>query len=254
MPVNLKIGSAEQPAGTGRMVRPVGQDAVEWHAVTTMEDGSEEWNFSRDPAKAAARPGGEWEWKSAFGEKADKDENAVRKIRDVLRREQQERTAWQFAVESARAKAEKREREFEEKQARANEREAHNREALVARRLMRTTVKRLGTAINKVMVGERELVKNEMRPAAGGKRQRRKKAEVMEEATMKSLMVTTRELRAAFSEFLVDAGKDKGLKEPRAYRQWLWMDRNTVYLAPAGRSRRGGQGAGGRVTGSGKPN
>jgi hypothetical protein len=67
-------------------------------------------------------------------------------------------------------------------------------------------------------------------------------------------MVTTRGLRAAFSEFLVDARNDKSLRRPCEYRQWLWTDRNTVYLAPAGRRKSGEHWVGGRVTGSGKPN
>jgi len=225
MPANLKIWNPEQPPEAGRGAKRARREDVEWHVVTTREDGSEEWNFSRDAAKAAARPGAEWEWKSRFGETTDDDQNGTRKIMDVLRREQEERTAWRLAVESARAKAEKRQQELEAKQARENAREAYNREEMAARRLMRTTVKRLAAAVNRVKAA----------PAGG-----------------KSPMVTTRELRAAFKEFLVDATKDKALKKPYEYRQWLWTDRNTVYLAPAGRRKKGGQGAGGRVTGSGK--
>ncbi len=225
MPANLKIWNPEPPPGAGRAAKRARGKDVEWHTVTTREDGGEEWNFSRDPAKAAAQPNAEWEWKSRFGKTAHEDGNGTRKIMDVLRREQEERTAWQLAVELARAKAEKRQKEQEAEQARANQREAHNREEMAARRLMETTVKRLAAAVNRVKV---------------------------EPAGLKAPMVTSRELRAAFKEFLVDATKDKALKKAWEYRQWLWTDRNTVYLAPVGRRKRGGSGAGGRVTGSGK--
>ncbi len=218
MPANLKIWNPETPQGAGRVAKRARPEDVEWHTVTTREDGSEEWNWSRDPAKAAERPNGEWEWKSRFGKTPDEDENGARKIRDVLRREAEERTAWRHAVESARVRAERRQKLLEVEQVRANKREAHTRKELELRRLMGTTVKRLAAAVN------------EVRPR----------------------MVTARELRAAFGEFLVDARKDKGLRKPHEYRQWLWMDWNTVYLAPVGRRKRGGKGAGGRVTGSGE--
>jgi hypothetical protein len=224
MPANLRIWGAEPPKGSGRAATRARRDDVEWHAVTTLADGSEEWKSS-DPAK-----------------EANKEEVAQRMFVKKWLRSDPDARFWRDVVESGRAKTLEKERQLEKEQARINEREAHNGEEIAVRRLMRTTVKRLGTAINQVVVGDRELVQDAMRPAAGWKKQRRKKAEVMEEAKMRSRMVTTRELRAAFAEFKVDARKDKGLKEPHEYRQWLWTDRNTVYLAPAGRRKRGGQG------------
>jgi hypothetical protein len=164
--------------------------------------------------------GGE-EWKSNDPVKvASREEVAQRKFAQKLLRNDPDALWWQWVEGPARAKALERERALEEEQARPNKREAYNRKQMALRRLMGTTVKRLAAAINRV----------------GPTR------------------VTKRELRAAFSEFLVDAEKDKSLSEPCEYRQWLWADRNTVYLAPVGRRKRGGNGAGGRVTDPEKPN
>src|SRR5580693_8586590 len=158
MPANLTIGGAEPRPGGGRAAVYERQDGVEWHAVTTFEDGSEEWKSS-DPAKEVSR-----------------EKLAQRMlIKKWLRNEPGARGWWEVA-ESARAKALESERKLEEVQARANGREAHNRREVELRRLLGTTVRRLGTAINQVVVGERELVKDAMRPAAGGERRRRKKA------------------------------------------------------------------------------
>jgi hypothetical protein len=177
------------------------RDDVEWHAVTRLEDGSEEWKWGGDPVKEASGQG--------FAQQMF--------VKKWLRNEP-DALEWQQVVELGRARAEKRKRQLEAELARTNERDAHNLKELVLRRLMGTTVKRLAAAVNRV----------------GPTR------------------VTKRELKAAFSEFLVDAEKDKSLSKPCEYRQWLWTDRNTVYLAPAGRRKRGGSGVGGRVTGSGK--
>lgn len=210
MPVNLKIWNAEQPPGSGRGPKGGRKDDVEWHAVTTLADGSEEWKSS-DPVKEANGEG--------FAQRMY--------IQKWLRNDPDE-WEWRLKVESARAKALEREQQLEKELARVDKRKTHNWEALAARRLMRTTVKRLAAAVNREM-------------AERG-------------AEVRAPVVTTRELRATFSEFLVDAEMDKSLSKPCEYRQWLWTDRNTVYLAPAGRRKRGGQGAGGQVTGSGKPN
>jgi hypothetical protein len=257
MPANLKIWNAEAPQGAGRGAKRARGEDVVWHAVTTLEDGSEEWKWSRDPAKAAGWLNGISEWKYSLNEMKHggietRNENGSGKVMGVLRTDEEVKKAWRRAVELARARAEKRERELEAELARANKREAHNQEELALRRLMRTTMKRLGIAVNRAVVDEKELVRTEMKKAGTGKRPRRKKAEVMLEATLRTRMVTTRELAMAFKEFLTDVKGDKGLKGADEYRTWLWTDRNTVYLAPAGRRKRGGQGAGGRVTGSGE--
>jgi hypothetical protein len=160
---------------------------------------------------------GSEEWKSSDPAKeATSEEVEQRKFVQKWLRNDPDAREWQWAV--APARPEKRMSGLEKKRAREKAKEALKLKELAVRRLMRTTVKRLAAAVN------------EVRPQ----------------------MVTERELRTAFGEFLVDAKKDKKLKKPHEYRQWLWTDRNTVYLAPAGRRKSGGQGAGGRVTGSGK--
>jgi hypothetical protein len=164
--------------------------------------------------------GGE-EWKSSDpAMEATREEVAHRMYVRKWMRNDPDARVWRGLEEFQRPKAEERDKELEAVPARTSAREAHNREELALRRLMETTVKRLATAVNRVG----------------------------------PTMVTTRELRAAFREFLLDATGDKALKKPCEYRQWLWTDRNTVYLAPAGRRKRGGKGAGGRVTDPGKPN
>jgi hypothetical protein len=208
MPGNLKIWNPEPPPEAGRGAKRQRPDDVEWHAVTTLADGSEDWKWGNDPVKEAS---GQGFAQQMFVKKWLKNEPDAE--------------VWRQVVELGRAKVEKRERELEAERTRRGAREAHNREELVLRRLMDTTVKRLAKAVNQVKIGPAEV---------------------------QTPMVTTRELRAAFREFLLDAGMDKGLKTPHEYRQWLWTDRNTVYLAPAGRRKRGGLGAGGRVTAPGK--
>jgi hypothetical protein len=207
MPANLKIWSPEPPPGAGQAAKRSRRGDVEWHAVTTRADGTEEWKWGDDPLKEASGRG--------FAQQMF--------IKKWLRNEP-DAVEWRQVLELGQARAEKRERELAAEQARENAREAYNREEMAARRLMGTTVKRLAAAVNRVMA----------------------------EPQAKAPLVTTRELRAAFKEFLVDATKDKALKKPYEYRQWLWTDRNTVYLAPVGRRKRCGVGSGGRVTGSGK--
>jgi hypothetical protein len=169
--------------------------------------------------------GGE-EWKSSDPDmEATRVEVADRMYVKKWLRNDPDARVWRGPEEFQRPKTKESEKELEPEQARADGREAHNRKELAVRRLMGTTVKRLAAAVNRVKV---------------------------EPAGLKAPMVTTRELRAAFKEFLLDATKDKAFKKAWEYRQWLWTDRNTVYLAPVGRRKRGGSGAGGRVTGSGK--
>lgn len=207
MPANLKIWNPEPPPGADQAAKRSRQCDVEWHAVTTRADGTEEWKWGDDPLKEASGQG-----------------FAQQMFTKKWLRNEPDAVEWRQVIELGRVRAEKRERELAAERARENAKEAYNREEMAARRLMGTTVKRLAAAVNRVKA----------------------------EPQAKAAFVTTRELRAAFKEFLVDATKDKALKKPYEYRQWLWTDRNTVYLAPVGRRKRCGVGSGGRVTGSGK--
>jgi hypothetical protein len=197
---------------------PQAPDGVEWHSVTTRADGTEEWKWGGDPVKEASGQG--------FAQQMF--------LKKWLRNEP-DAEVWRQVVDGGRTEADKRAQEMEAEQARVNRRKARKREEMAERRLMGTTVKRLAEAVNRVK-GETAGAKVETQRAKG------------EDAPM----VTKRELRAALKEFLGDATKDKAFENAREFRQWLWTDRNTVNLAPAGRRKSGGQGVGGRVTGSGK--
>jgi hypothetical protein len=189
-------------------------------AAKRSGQGDVEWHAVTTRADGTER----WKWGDDPLKEASGQGFAQQMFTKKWLRNEPDAVEWRQVIELARARAEKRERELEAEQARKNAREAYNREEMAARRLMGTTVKRLAAAVNRVKA----------------------------EPQAKAPLVTTRELRAAFKEFLVDATKDKALKKPYEYRQWLWTDRNTVYLAPVGRRKRCGDGSGGRVTGSGK--
>ena len=165
---------------------------VQWKAVTTLPDGKKEWNWSKYPAAEAA--------KSPRVEPADP--GYLERLKNELWMKQEPgKFEWWAAVEAAETNVN-------------GLCQRRRREARVLRRLMRTTVKRLAAAVNRVVDEE------------GSGRRRVKVSEV----------------NVAFQAFLLDSKSDKGLTEPWDYRKWLWTDRNTVYLAPVGRRKPLGKG------------
>jgi hypothetical protein len=219
MPANLKIWAPEAPAAAAILTA---DETMRWSAVTTLADGQTKWY--RDGVVRARRSK-----KGLTGEdfrrEEDSGQSRLGRWPDNIpqswpwsKTEEPEQAAWGLAVRLAGLKTSDRRQNEEARETLASQRER----ALAAQRqdrgLMRFTVKRLVAAVNEV------------------------KKDWAEETRTGMAKVTRHELGAAFREFLKDVESDKGVEKPYNYKQWLWTDRNTVYLAPVGRRKTVGKG------------
>jgi hypothetical protein len=208
MPANLNIWPAEAPAVMGRGSScGAGTNRRQSPSETSAATGQAGRNWRSGPRKRSPRS----------------------KWVQELDRQRKEYLASLRRRELAEAAAARRIQKLEAEEVRVRKNVLLSRQLIDERRLMSTAVKRLTRTVNEVVVNAR--VKGWV--ADGGRIVRG------EEAMEK---VTGKELRAAFKEFIEDATKDKSMKDPRAYRQWLWTDRETVYLAPVGRRKVGSRG------------
>jgi hypothetical protein len=219
MPANLKIWAPEAPAGVA--VR-IADKTMRWSAVTTLADGQTTWH--RDGVVRARRSK-----KGLTGMELRREESNeqgwlygwpdnIRQTWPWSKAEEPERAAWRPAVELAGLTASHRRRNEEAREALVSQRERALAVQRQDRGLLRLTVKRLVEAVNEV------------------------KQDWAEETRTAMAKVTRHELGAAFREFLKDVEGDKGVEKPYNYKQWLWTDRNTVYLAPVGRRKTVGKG------------